>query len=59
MCDLCKLFDLDPESVTDRMDLMETVKSIKKDHPWVYLVGPMSDEERIWYDLSSPLRKQK
>lgn len=60
MCILCKLMDC---SLTDdpagRSYLLDSVKEIKKDHPWFYLVGPMSDEERVWYDLNSPLRKNK
>lgn len=51
----CSLTD-DPAG---RSYLLDSVKEIKKDHPWFYLVGPMSDEERVWYDLNSPLRKNK
>lgn len=60
MCMLCEYISLRTDSYAiDYHALLDAIKEIKKDHPWHFLVGPMSDEERVWYDTNSPLRKPK
>lgn len=57
MCVICDDFGLDLSKYEDKVALLNAIKRINKEHKWYMLVGPMSDSERVWYDLQSPLRK--
>lgn len=59
MCQVCDVFrlKLDKEHLSDKYALLDLIRAIRQEHPWHFAVGPMSDAERVWYDLEHPLRK--
>jgi hypothetical protein len=62
MCDICLAFKLDASDREDGINashsLMDILGHAAKEHPFEYMLGPMSAQERRWYDLNSPDRKK-
>lgn len=62
MCEICNVMNIDLNSVSENTRVREKYRLLtilygaQKDHPWHFMVAPMSDPERAWYDLDSDRR---
>ena len=57
MCAICDYIRIKDPLGEDKYYLLNEIKRIALDHPWHFMVAPMSEPERVWYDPTSPFRK--
>lgn len=58
MCPLCTTLGLNISDKERRVMLLGMLEQIQRYHPWEYKCAPMSQEERCFYDMDSPIRRQ-
>lgn len=58
MCSLCLGADANMSDAEKRYARIDALAQAFRDHPWEFKLAPMSPEERLWFDLDSPLRKK-
>lgn len=57
MCAICDLVDIKDPALRKHA-LVELLSGAASTHPWEYMVAPMGEAERAFYDLDSPLRRK-